>query len=188
MAVTRTKLFDTIANGAAWDAGVVFNRTNGIPIDKFSVFQTKELADDYAANNPVAYPGQLIAVVPDEGEATSYIILADGTLKEIGAPVDLTGYATTTVTNELQKEIKNYIKDLLVKGSLITYTKGDGTNESFNTTFVGTAAEYEVANKAGSISVGTIVYITDDNTDDNTDSTSTTSVLGQAILGQMILA
>ena len=37
MAVDRNKLLHDIENGAAWDAGVVFNRTNGIPIDKFSI-------------------------------------------------------------------------------------------------------------------------------------------------------
>lgn len=105
MAVTRTKLFDSIANGAAWDAGVVFNRTNGIPIDKFSVFKSlldeidpesgeiiSEGAINYARNNPVAYPGQLIAVVPEnieEDPAKGYIILADGSIKELGADIDL---------------------------------------------------------------------------------------------------
>lgn len=92
MAVERTKLFDSIANGAAWDAGVVFNRTNSIPLDKFSVFDSYEMAVLYAATNPVAYPGQLIAVVPEDTEkdpAKGYIILANGTIKELGADIDL---------------------------------------------------------------------------------------------------
>lgn len=85
MAVTRDKLFNGILNGAAWDAGVVFNRTNGLPIDKFSVFESYESASDYAANNPVSYPGQLIAVVPEVGDVVGYIISVTGQLKAIGA-------------------------------------------------------------------------------------------------------
>ena len=85
MAVSRDKMFNAIENGAAWDAGVVFNRTNGIPIDKFSVFKTKEAADRYAASSPVSYPGQYVAVVPDDGEVVGYIIRKDGTLKELGS-------------------------------------------------------------------------------------------------------
>ncbi len=90
MAVNREKLFDSISNGAAWDAGVVFNRTNGIPIDKYSVFETYEAASDYALNNPVAYPGQYIAVVSEDNTVQAYIIGTDGKLEEFGGKIDLT--------------------------------------------------------------------------------------------------
>lgn len=55
----------------------------------------------------------------------------------------------------------------------------------FNTTFIGTRAEYEAANKAGSVPVGAVVYITDD--DASVSAGATSSVLGVAVLGQMIL-
>ena len=100
MAINRDKLFNDIANGAAWDSGVVFNRTNPIPIDKFSVFESLSAAQAYVTSNPVAYPGQLIAVVPQSGDATGYIILANGTLKELGAQIDLTNFATKTYVDE----------------------------------------------------------------------------------------
>lgn len=58
--------------------------------------------------------------------------------------------------------------------------------------FVGTYEQYETANADGKIPVGALVIITDDGTSgggssggDNTSST--TAILGQAILGQMIL-
>ena len=89
MAVNRDKLFDSISNGAAWDAGVVFNRTNGIPIDKYSVFETYEAASDYALNNPVAYPGQYIAVVAEDNTVQPYIIGNDGSLEEFGGKIEL---------------------------------------------------------------------------------------------------
>lgn len=89
MAVNRDILFDGITNGAAWDAGVVFNRTNGIPIDKYSVFETDKAASDYALNNPVAYPGQYVAVVAENGTVQAYIIGTDGSLEEFGGKIDL---------------------------------------------------------------------------------------------------
>lgn len=52
-------------------------------------------------------------------------------------------------------------------------------------TFVGTKEEYEEANKQGLIAVGTIVYILDDDEDINGGATS--SILGQGVLGYMIL-
>lgn len=59
--------------------------------------------------------------------------------------------------------------------------------------FVGTYAEYTTANADGKIALNAIVVITDDENNGssgggNSDSsTSTTSVLGVAVLGQMIL-
>lgn len=51
--------------------------------------------------------------------------------------------------------------------------------------FIGTKAEYETANAAGTIAIGTLVCITDD--DDEVMSSATTAMLGTAILGTMIL-
>lgn len=47
---------------AMWSAGVAFNRSNPLPLDKWSVFQTMDEAIAYAESNAVAYPGQIIAV------------------------------------------------------------------------------------------------------------------------------
>lgn len=52
-----------------------------------------------------------------------------------------------------------------------------------STYFEGTRAEYETAYAAGLISIGSFVVITDE---DGMDA-STSSILGEAILGQMIL-
>lgn len=64
--------------------------------------------------------------------------------------------------------------------------------------FVGTYAEYEEAHASGKIAIGAIVIITDDENnsgsgggssggDSSNDTISTTSVLGEAVLGYMIL-
>lgn len=52
--------------------------------------------------------------------------------------------------------------------------------------FVGTRSEYETAYSLGRILVGTLVVIEDE--DSTTGGSSTSAVLGEAILGQMILA
>lgn len=112
MAVTRDKLFNGILNGAAWDAGVVFNRTNGLPIDKFSVFESYEAASDYAANNPVSYPGQLIAVVPEVGDVVGYIISVTGQLKAIGAGGAI-GQADSTSVIHINEDGIHILSNLL---------------------------------------------------------------------------
>ena len=76
MAITNdffTALNDPKA--ALWSAGVAFNRSNSLPLDKWSVFQSKEEAINYAENNAVAYPGQIIAVY--ENETMQAYVLAE---------------------------------------------------------------------------------------------------------------
>lgn len=58
---------------AMWSAGVAFNRSNPLPLDKWSVFQTMDEAIAYAKSNAVAYPGQIIAVY-DNNEMLACIL------------------------------------------------------------------------------------------------------------------
>ena len=80
MAITNdffTALNDPKA--AMWSAGVAFNRSNPLPLDKWSVFQTMGEAVTYAESNAVAYPGQLIAVYDaDAAVMTAYILQEEG--------------------------------------------------------------------------------------------------------------
>ena len=73
---------------AKWSAGVAFDRSNGLPLDQWSVFQTKDDAEDYLSNSK-AYPGQVIAYAEDDGSMTACVLSqnAEGTaltLKPIG--------------------------------------------------------------------------------------------------------
>lgn len=63
METMTDKLFNDLAESASWSAGVAFDRTNPLPLDKWSVFETLKDANDYAEKNPRAYPGQLIAYI-----------------------------------------------------------------------------------------------------------------------------
>lgn len=140
MAVNKEKLFDGIQNGAVWDTGVVFNRTNGIPIDKWSVFKTLAEAETYASSNPVAYPGQFIAVVNDDGSAVGYMIQPDGTLKIVGADVsEVLKYTEQTLTEEQKLQARTNI----------------GACESVSLT----QEEYDKLREDGNISLTTYYYI-----------------------------
>lgn len=73
---------------AKWSAGVAFDRSNGLPLDQWSVFQTKTSAEEYLSNSK-AYPGQVIAYAEADGSMTACVLSqnTDGTaltLKPIG--------------------------------------------------------------------------------------------------------
>ena len=87
--MTKDKFFEELLSGATWSAGVAFKRSNPLPLDRYSVFQSYEEALEYATENAVAYPGQVVAVVDGEPlTATVYVIdvNAEGihSLKEVG--------------------------------------------------------------------------------------------------------
>ena len=184
MAVDRSKLFDSISTGAAWDAGVVFNRTNAIPIDKFSVFASLSDAEVYASSNPVAYPGQLIAVVPESGEAQAYVILANGQLSRLAVDTNISGLESRI--SALDEKTDQAITELTNEGSKINYKKANGQTGSFNTTFIGTMAEYEEAYAAGQIAVGTIVFIEGED-EEVEDAGASSPILGTGVLGYLVL-
>lgn len=107
MATINEKFFSDLASGATWSAGVAFKRSNPLPLDRYSVFETKELAETYASSNAVAYPGQVIAVA--ESNVMNVYVLAqqsneDGSqslvLQPIAADVDLSNYSTTEQMQE----------------------------------------------------------------------------------------
>lgn len=103
MATINDNFFDALGKGATWAAGVAFQRSNPLPLDKYSVFETRALAEEYATTNAVAYPGQVVAFVEDgemkvcvlaetanevvEGEEQTYSL----GLQEIGGKIDLDG-------------------------------------------------------------------------------------------------
>lgn len=66
----------------------------------------------------------------------------------------------------------------------------EGYNIMYGITFVGTLSQYNAANQAGVIPIGSVVVITDSTTPDIPDTPSTdatTAKLGTAKLGSMIL-
>ena len=101
MAKINDSFFTDLAGGATWSAGVAFKRSNPLPLDRYSVFQTKALAEEYIATNAVAYPGQVIAVLED-GKMILYVINGEGevlTLERVGIVPTGDG-KTISVTDE----------------------------------------------------------------------------------------
>lgn len=59
-------------------------RQDAFPLDKYSVFYSLSDAEDYAKNNPIAYPGQPIAVVDEAVDSVKlYKININGTISEL---------------------------------------------------------------------------------------------------------
>lgn len=118
--MTREEFFAALAGGARWDVGVSINRTNPLPLDANSVFETLTDAENYAKTNALAYPGQVITVV-DETSVAVYVIVATG------ATGSLNKLASTTATGDVVEDIKNL--------------QGEITNIKNGTTVVGAATK-----------------------------------------------
>ena len=85
MAMDVTKFFEDLSTKVTWSAGVAFERSNALPIDKYSVFESLTAAENYIATSGVAYPGQVIAVQGETaGEFSVYYIDGNGSLQQVG--------------------------------------------------------------------------------------------------------
>jgi hypothetical protein len=90
MATRNETFFEALLNekAAKWSAGVAFDRSNPLPLDQWSVFQTEAKAIEYLSNAK-AYPGQVIAYAEANGEMKVCVLSqnAEGTaltLKPVG--------------------------------------------------------------------------------------------------------
>ena len=123
----NTIFFDELSTGSTWTAGVAFKRSNALPLDRYSVFETKALAEAYATSNSVAYPGQVIAVA--EGNKMVAYVLAENTagdalvLQQIG--IIPTGDGKTISVTE-DGQISLLATGDMVAGSQLTL-QADGT-------------------------------------------------------------
>lgn len=86
--INRDNFFSQLEAGARWNAGVSFYRTNPLPLDDKSVFESLQDAQTYA-QSATAYPGQIIAVIGQDGTNSYYGISQTGTLEELGGAVDV---------------------------------------------------------------------------------------------------
>lgn len=131
MATLNEEFFQELNASATWSTGVSFKRTNPLPLDQSSVFESRELAEAYALSNPVAYPGQIIAVLEDNSQMNIYVLtqieqvendvaVYSLGLRDIGASVDLSDYSTTEQVNEA---IENAISQIELPQDVDTQTK-----------------------------------------------------------------
>lgn len=79
----RENFFESLANGAKWDVGVSINRTNPLPLDQYSVFESETKLNEYIAG-AFSYPGQILALV-GEDETVIYYLDQNKQKQEVGS-------------------------------------------------------------------------------------------------------
>ena len=112
MATKNEQFFIDLGKGASWAAGVAFQRSNPLPLDKYSVFADEAAATTYATTSAVAYPGQVIAYV--DGDKMAVCVLAqnaEGTNLELQAIGGAIGDYETAAANTLPQKKAIYGED-----------------------------------------------------------------------------
>ena len=131
--MTRDEFFTALENGAKWDIGVAINRTNPTPIDANSVFKTLNDLQTYAETNPVAHPGQIVAVVA-ESETAAYIINTTGVGAQVSKLAASTAGDIGEAVSQLQTQVANIISGSQVVGEA-TKASQDGNGNVISETY-----------------------------------------------------
>lgn len=80
-----SQLFSELESSNKWDVPVTIQRNNPVPLDSKSIFPSLAALTTYVNSSPVAYAGQIVAVVDGTTHiSTAYIINDNGTISEIG--------------------------------------------------------------------------------------------------------
>ena len=112
MATKNEQFFIDLGKGASWAAGVAFQRSNPLPLDKYSVFETEAKAIEYATTNAVAYPGQVVAYVDGDKMAVCVLVeTADGSSLELQSIGGAIGDYETAQPNTLPQKKAVYDED-----------------------------------------------------------------------------
>ena len=88
MAKFDIQAFFNNIEGKTWSLGSAFKRADALPLDLYSVWETKAEAEAYATSHATAYPGQILVVVEKENEVDViklYYIDENRTLQEVGS-------------------------------------------------------------------------------------------------------
>ena len=88
MAKFDIQAFFNNIEGKTWSLGSAFKRADALPLDLYSVWETKAEAEAYASSHATAYPGQILVVVEKENEVDViklYYIDENRTLQEVGS-------------------------------------------------------------------------------------------------------
>lgn len=80
----RDDFFAALASGAKWDVGVSIGRTNPVPLDSKSVFESDEALTSYA-QGVLAYPGQIVAVVYSDNSVKVFVLDGNKNPVELGS-------------------------------------------------------------------------------------------------------
>ncbi len=132
--MTREEFFEKLTNGAKWDVGVAINRTNPVPLDANSVFESLDALTAYATTNALAYPGQVVSVLGTE-EIAAYLIktTGEGALISKLAASSASGDISADV-EALKTQVANIINGTQVVGAATKATQ-DGEGNVISTTY-----------------------------------------------------
>lgn len=145
--MTREEFFEKLTNGAKWDVGVAINRTNPVPLDANSVFESLDALTTYATTNALAYPGQVVSVLGTE-EIAAYLIktTGEGALISKLAASSASGDISADV-EALKTQVANIINGTQVVGAAAKATQ-DGEGNVISTTYATAAALGDVKTTA----------------------------------------
>jgi hypothetical protein len=145
MATIRENFFAELDAGARWSVPVAINRNNPLPLDDNSVFRSEADLDAYLVG-PLAYPGQVIALV-EADKTTIFYIDQEKQKQEVGASLSADGQTVVinngniTLANMPTDTTKTY-NATLVNG-VLTWTEPSATTvEGLDTRL--TAAEGQI--------------------------------------------
>lgn len=132
--MTREEFFEKLTNGAKWDVGVAINRTNPVPLDANSVFESLDALTAYATTNALAYPGQVVSVLGTE-EIAAYLIKTTGEGALISKLVASSASGDISADVEaLKTQVANIINGTQVVGAATKATQ-DGEGNVISTTY-----------------------------------------------------
>lgn len=131
--MTRDEFFASLQGAAKWDVAVAIARTNPLPIDANSVFDSFENLTTYAQSNPLAYPGQIVSVL-GETEIAAYLIktVGEGALISKLASSSASGDVAHDVET-LQTQVANIISGTQVVGKATADAAGNVITETYAT-------------------------------------------------------
>lgn len=131
--MTREEFFNSLQGAAKWDVAVAIARTNPLPIDANSVFESFEALTTYAESNPLAYPGQIVSVL-GESEIAAYLI------KTVGTGALISKLAASSASGDvahdvevLQTQVANIINGTQVVGKATADAEGNVIADTYAT-------------------------------------------------------
>lgn len=131
--MTRDEFFEALTNGAKWDVGVSIARTNPLPLDANSVFKTLDDLNTYTTTSPLAYPGQIVAVI-DTSEVAAYQITSVGEGGQVQKLAASSAGDIGEALAQLQTQVANIISGTQVVGEATKATQ-DGSGQVITDTY-----------------------------------------------------
>lgn len=135
--MTREEFFNALNSGAKWDVGVSIARTNPLPLDANSVFESEEALGNYVRTNALAYPGQVVVVLGVDAEQHTFVKVA--VIESVGASGTTKELAVSSSSNaDIDKviaDINKKINDILDGTTVVAKATGDAQGNDIVETY-----------------------------------------------------